>query len=1159
MSGDLLPWVNFARDIGKSRGGEPSLENPIQLRGKGDIDFALVNLFLSRVEEEDYFCVFDSLKGIARDLPRGKVTASIQVSSSVKKWRESSEAQVHLEGSGISAFGWQIDEAVGDLKLNGGVQRTQLDVKSLRLVTRDRKAVSGVQSGLGGTVSLSNWSISLFDKQKEWIIPLMLADAHSHWLAGSEVGTFFPLQTRLTGPVQLHYFPSDRKTPWRLKVEAKAGLSAERMTLDNQDLGKKVTAVSPVLDIRKFRVQGSVVADPSRVAIEPGTQLGVGSSRIEVSGYYDFNTGFDIRGKASAFSMQNIGTLAGVPIRGEGAIQLRVHGPSERVILDFFPDLQSAEYLSLYLGHIQGQISFDFETEEVSLRKGELRYPQSILSLEGVVGLHGKGSLLLDVGVRNGEMHDVLGVFKNLSKDIDWFPRTLSGRVSGSARVSGELSMDEMIVHTELKGEDWTDWGERFKEVDLVGGLYLGRYELKSFLARKSTGLINASVGMDRRTNEIEWRLKTDSLRLNDIDLLARLDVPMRGNILIESEGRGRLGQVQSSSILEITDTMIRGLSFPPSRVSVSSGAGGLRVEGLGFGGQAQLSLRSSEQKKQLSLFKMKLDRLDFSPFLLILNPKLIQDRSLVGMVSAQVDLSYPRDELRYASGQIRLDQFVLSKTGTRLDLVKPVSIDLEEGAYQFESGELKGKEGSVRFSGRANSSRIDLQAAGGIDLSVVEFLTPLVQQTQGVIRFEGGVEGKAESPDIYAEGQLERASTRVVSLDAPLENLKTRFQMKKGILRLFDGTAELSGGRLRGGGTVGFFLDRVPTLDLQGGLDGAKLKVPPLHYVRASGNFQLKGDHLPYLASGVIVTDSALYKEKFASGGSSKGAAASVATRFLPPPTTRNSASIPFMEYDLQLRADRGIWVQNDLVDSEWKAQMRITGSPENPSIIGTADLVAGRMLFKDRAFQMQSGHVDFDTPYTINPAFNVVGQADVSDYRVLISVTGRPDSIRIGLSSNPMLPESDLITLLALGGTATVASGGRLADRTVVQTAEAASLVLQSADFNRSLKDRTGLQLGFDEAVDQGVGSSIFKPRGDAATASAPKIVVKRQIGKKIDVSVGSTVGFGSNSQKEVNAEFKVTPGFSVIGVWDSLEGADAQSRESFGVDLKLQKRFK
>jgi hypothetical protein len=54
---------------------------------------------------------------------------------------------------------------------------------------------------------------------------------------------------------------------------------------------------------------------------------------------------------------------------------------------------------------------------------------------------------------------------------------------------------------------------------------------------------------------------------------------------------------------------------------------------------------------------------------------------------------------------------------------------------------------------------------------------------------------------------------------------------------------------------------------------------------------------------------------------------------------------------------------------------------------------------------------------------------------------------------------------------------------------------------------------------------------------------------------------VGIGTNNQREVNAELHLTPGFSLLGVWDNFETLDTESRNrnSYGLDIKLQKRFK
>ena len=104
--------------------------------------------------------------------------------------------------------------------------------------------------------------------------------------------------------------------------------------------------------------------------------------------------------------------------------------------------------------------------------------------------------------------------------------------------------------------------------------------------------------------------------------------------------------------------------------------------------------------------------------------------------------------------------------------------------------------------------------------------------------------------------------------------------------------------------------------------------------------------------------------------------------------------------------------------------------------------------------------------------------------------------------------------------------------------------------------VESKTGLKIQVDESVNAQSGSSAFRPQ---ASDSAPRIVVKRRIGDKVDVSYGSTIGASTGRRSEVNAEMHVSPDLSVTGVWNNNDANDTQNSSSFGVDLKVEKRFK
>jgi translocation and assembly module TamB len=310
---------------------------------------------------------------------------------------------------------------------------------------------------------------------------------------------------------------------------------------------------------------------------------------------------------------------------------------------------------------------------------------------------------------------------------------------------------------------------------------------------------------------------------------------------------------------------------------------------------------------------------------------------------------------------------------------------------------------------------------------------------------------------------------------------------------------------------------------------------------------------------TGEVEVDEALSKERLSSGSSGGGTGA--LARYAPPPGSGADTSFPKFMLDIGVKAPGGVLIRNDLFDVDMAADIHVINSIESPRIIGTARVLKGNMLFRERVFQIQSAGVDFDNPTVMDPKLTLAGYTDVSGTRVNLGVAGRLSAYKVDLTSNPVLPEPEILSLLALGFTSGDMQRLKTGDRSSIEQSEAASLVLHSTDFNRDLESKTGLRIQIDESVASDVGSSIFRPRSETEVGTAPKIVVKRQLGKRVDVSVGSTVGVGTNSQQEVNAEFKVSPSVSVIGVWDTNEDVNSQQSRttSYGVDLKVQKRFK
>ncbi|NDG85407.1 MAG: hypothetical protein EBX52_10290 [Proteobacteria bacterium] len=439
----------------------------------------------------------------------------------------------------------------------------------------------------------------------------------------------------------------------------------------------------------------------------------------------------------------------------------------------------------------------------------------------------------------------------------------------------------------------------------------------------------------------------------------------------------------------------------------------------------------------------------------------------------------------------------------------------------------------------------------------MAEVLNSSVQRARGKANTLITLKGPLK--DLKLDGQLDfsNASIQMRWLQTPLEEVDGRLVIGRGRIFIDSFDAYLGDEVFTLGGKIDTFTDRFPELDLRAGFDNNKVKMDPFDFVQARGTVSIKGSAPPYRIGGNLELVQALYSKGF---GQSGGRAAIRGERFMPKDQDKQIGSNLF-EFDLNVNANQGFLVRNEIIDAEFKGKAKLVGFPDSPSLLGEGRLVQGKVLFKDRPFLIESARVEFDDPYRLDPKFSASALADVNQYKIRILAYGRATQWKAEFTSTPYLKENEIFSVLSSGGVST-SDSSRFAtrDRSYVSQGEAASLILHSMDFSKDVQTKTGFQFDVQEAVDSQNASSIFRPQNLSENIAAPKVVLRRSVGRNMSVSFGSTVGVGSSNQKEVKAEYKLVPGVSMLGVWNNIEGVNTrESRTSFGLDLKFDRRFK
>jgi autotransporter translocation and assembly factor TamB len=135
---------------------------------------------------------------------------------------------------------------------------------------------------------------------------------------------------------------------------------------------------------------------------------------------------------------------------------------------------------------------------------------------------------------------------------------------------------------------------------------------------------------------------------------------------------------------------------------------------------------------------------------------------------------------------------------------------------------------------------------------------------------------------------------------------------------------------------------------------------------------------------------------------------------------TLHRQVPLPFLRTDLTVDIPKNAWVQGPGMAIELSGKIRVTKALQEPFILaGNVETVRGFATFYGKKFTVQEGKVTFPGTEEINPFLDVTVTHKVSDYVVTIGVGGKATQPKLSLSSEPELPEADVVSLLVLGKT--------------------------------------------------------------------------------------------------------------------------------------------
>jgi autotransporter translocation and assembly factor TamB len=218
------------------------------------------------------------------------------------------------------------------------------------------------------------------------------------------------------------------------------------------------------------------------------------------------------------------------------------------------------------------------------------------------------------------------------------------------------------------------------------------------------------------------------------------------------------------------------------------------------------------------------------------------------------------------------------------------------------------------------------------------------------------------------------------------------------------------------------------------------------------------------------------------------------------------------------------GRGVQAELGNSE----LQIGGTTLSPLVTGSINLIRGRYDFLGKRLTLSKGKVVFDGATLADPALDLQAQHQATGLVATVAVQGRVSKPEIKLSSDPALPQDEIISRILFG-------------QSVMSLTP-----LQAAQLARAVAGLAMGDGGFDPVADVrrtlGLDQLDVSSTTDASGVSNSHLEVGKYIGD--DIYVSSKSGLGTQSQS-VGVELKLSPSLSLHSETSQQSPANMQLR--------------
>ena len=364
---------------------------------------------------------------------------------------------------------------------------------------------------------------------------------------------------------------------------------------------------------------------------------------------------------------------------------------------------------------------------------------------------------------------------------------------------------------------------------------------------------------------------------------------------------------------------------------------------------------------------------------------------------------------------------------------IQPISM---AATMPFDAGKI--------LSTRSFDENTPVQATVRMPRSSVNFLRqfiPAVEQLDGDLAFEVAIGGTVARPAFSGSGDITINAARFTNASLPaLHGFQSRLLFRDNTITLERFRGDLAGGPFTLGGRVVFTKLTEPTMDVDLRAESILIARNDSLTARADANLKVTGPVMSAMVKGsVALTDSHFLKDidLIPIGLPGRPAPQPVEDR---PDYSIKTPPMRDWKFDLAIKTKDPFSIRGNLASGSAIIDLHLGGTGAHPELKGTVKLQNVEATLPFSQLDVTNGFLYFDPSDSFNPKIDLQGRSLIRDYTVRVYVYGSSLAPQAIFTSEPPLPQEEIISLLATGATRQELTGN-----SSVLAGRAAMLVVQ------------------------------------------------------------------------------------------------------------------